>query len=88
MEIIWSIIAIGGLGAGFGILLSYASKKLAVKKDERVAAVRDNLPGANCGGCGFPGCDGFAQAVENQLFNSVGEDVFSNNNIIKEHTVL
>lgn len=63
MEIIWSIIAIGGLGAGFGILLSYASKKLAVKKDERVAAVRDNLPGANCGGCGFPGCDGFAQAV-------------------------
>ncbi len=31
--------------------------------DERVSAIRDALPGANCGGCGFPGCDGFASAV-------------------------
>ena len=38
MEIIWSILAIGGLGAAFGILLSVASKKLAVKKDEKVVA--------------------------------------------------
>ena len=63
MEIIWSILAIGGLGAAFGILLSVASKKMAVKKDEKVVAVRENLPGANCGGCGFPGCDGFAEAL-------------------------
>ena len=63
MEIIWSIVALGGLGAAFGIMLAVASKKLAVKKDERVAAVRENLPGANCGGCGFPGCDGFADAL-------------------------
>ena len=65
MDIIWSIVAIGGLGAAFGILLAYASKKLAVEKDERVSSVRENLPGANCGGCGFPGCDGFAEAVVN-----------------------
>ena len=61
--IIWSVIILGGLGVLFGIGLGVASKKLAVEKDERELAVRELLPGANCGGCGFPGCDGFAAAV-------------------------
>jgi electron transport complex protein RnfB len=59
----WSIIALGGIGAAFGFLLAIASKKLAVKKDEKVVAVRELLPSANCGGCGYPGCDGFAEAL-------------------------
>ncbi len=59
----WSVIALGGIGAAFGFLLAGASKKFAVKKDEKVEAVRALLPGANCGGCGFPGCDGFAAAL-------------------------
>jgi electron transport complex protein RnfB len=64
MDIVWwSIIALGGIGAAFGFLLAIASKKFAVKKDEKVEAVRELLPGANCGGCGFPGCDGFAEAL-------------------------
>lgn len=61
--IIWSVIVLGGLGAVFGIMLGVASKKFAVKKDKRVVAVRENLPGANCGGCGYPGCDGLADAL-------------------------
>jgi electron transport complex protein RnfB len=44
-------------------VLVFASIKLAVKVDEREAAVRAVLPGANCGACGFPGCDGYAAAV-------------------------
>jgi len=64
MDIVWwSIIALGGIGAAFGFLLAIASKKFAVKKDETVEAVREHLPGANCGGCGLPGCDGFAEAL-------------------------
>lgn len=61
--IIWSLAVIGGLGIVFGLLLGVASKKLAVKVDERVEQVRELLPGANCGGCGQPGCDGFASAL-------------------------
>ena len=61
--IIWSIVVLGGLGAVFGIMLGVASKKFAVEKDEKVVLVRENLPGANCGGCGFPGCDGLAEAL-------------------------
>lgn len=64
MEIvIWSVAVLAGLGIIFGAGLGIASKKLAIKVDERVEAVRELLPGANCGGCGFPGCDGFAAAV-------------------------
>lgn len=62
-EIIIAIIVLGGLGTIFGLGLSWASRVFAVKIDERVSKLRDILPGANCGACGFPGCDGFAFAV-------------------------
>jgi len=51
------------MGLLFGAGLAYASQKFAVEVDPRSIAIRDALPGANCGGCGFPGCDGFAKAV-------------------------
>lgn len=62
-EVAIAALVIGGLGALFGIGLSYASKVFAVKVDERVTQIREVLPGANCGACGFTGCDGFADAV-------------------------
>lgn len=63
VEIIYPILAIGGLGLVFGLGLGIASKKFAVPVDERVNSIKDNLPGANCGGCGFAGCEAFAKAV-------------------------
>ncbi len=54
---------IGLLGLCFGCGLAYASRKFAVKVDERVVLVREVLPGANCAACGQTGCDAFAQAV-------------------------
>ena len=41
-------------------LLVFASKVFHVAVDERVTQVREVLPGANCGGCGFAGCDDYA----------------------------
>lgn len=64
-EILLPVAAIGGLGLILGLGLSVASKLLAVKVDPNIAKVRELLPGANCGGCGFPGCDGFAEALVN-----------------------
>lgn len=63
MEMLNPILAIGGMGLLFGIGLSIAAKKFAVPVDERVDQVKDYLPGANCGGCGFAGCEAFAKAV-------------------------
>ncbi|MBQ3552534.1 MAG: RnfABCDGE type electron transport complex subunit B [Clostridia bacterium] len=51
------------LGAVFGVILGVAGKKFAVEVDERVERIRDQLGGANCGACGFAGCDAFAEAV-------------------------
>ena len=36
-----------------------------MEEDPRFEAVRDALPGANCGGCGYAGCEGYAIAVVN-----------------------
>lgn len=51
------------LGAAAGVLLTVASKLLFVKTDETVEKITEALPGANCGGCGFSGCSGYAEAV-------------------------
>ncbi len=61
--IVYAALVLGGLGIAFGVVLSFADKMFAVPVDERVAEVREALPGANCGACGFAGCDAFAQAV-------------------------
>lgn len=55
------VIAVIGLIAGLG--LSFASKYMAVPIDETEAKIREALPGANCGACGFSGCDGYAAAL-------------------------
>jgi len=58
-----SAAALGGLAFIFGILITVISKKFAVEVDPKVLAIEDALPGANCGGCGFPGCTGYAEAI-------------------------
>jgi electron transport complex protein RnfB len=63
MDILIAIGVVLGISAVLGFLLAVASKYLAVKEDPRVAEVTSMLPGANCGGCGFPGCSGFANAL-------------------------
>ncbi|MCQ2557502.1 MAG: RnfABCDGE type electron transport complex subunit B [Oscillospiraceae bacterium] len=61
--IIKAILALGILGGAFGALLAVASNIFHVDVDPKQAAIRECLAGANCGGCGFPGCDGYAAAV-------------------------
>lgn len=61
--IIFTIIVALLVGFVLGILLGLFKKIFAVEVDPRVQAVRDVLSGGNCGGCGFAGCDAFAEAV-------------------------
>ncbi|MCX7774395.1 MAG: RnfABCDGE type electron transport complex subunit B [Clostridia bacterium] len=65
MDILLPVAVISGLGLLFGLGLAYASKVFEVKVDERIGKVRELLPGANCGACGFSGCDGMAEAIVN-----------------------
>ena len=61
--VVKAIAVMGALGAVFGLVLAFASKVFAVEKDPREEAIAACLPGANCGGCGYPGCGGYAAAV-------------------------
>ena len=51
------------LGLLFGALLGVTGRVFKVPVNEKAEALRECLPGANCGACGFPGCDGYAAAV-------------------------
>lgn len=54
---------VGGVSLAIGLTLGFAGRLFAVKTDERVGAVRAALPGTNCGGCGYAGCDALAAAI-------------------------
>lgn len=61
--VITAILLVAGVGLVAGLLLAVASTVFAVKVNEIEVAVRDCLPGANCGACGYSGCDGYAKAL-------------------------
>lgn len=62
-EILIAAAVVGGIGILIGLFLGIAGEKLKVEVDERETLVRNELPGNNCGGCGYPGCDGLAAAI-------------------------
>ena len=61
--IVLAVLVVAGVGLVAGLVLAVASVVLAVPRDEKVEAVRDALPGANCGACGFAGCADYAKAI-------------------------
>ncbi|HEY4706704.1 MAG TPA: RnfABCDGE type electron transport complex subunit B [Thermodesulfobacteriota bacterium] len=58
-----SAISMGVIGAVLAGFLVFADKKLKVEEDPRIEALAATLPNTNCGGCGYPGCRMFAEAL-------------------------
>ena len=65
MVVLLVTIFIGILGLIVGLVLGVFSEVFKVEVDERISKIRAELPGNNCGGCGYPGCDGLASAIAN-----------------------
>jgi len=61
--VLYTIISLSVLGAIAAIILYVVAQKFKVYEDPRIDQVEEALPGANCGGCGYPGCRGFAEAI-------------------------
>jgi len=61
--IIFAVVSVTIIGIICAVMLAFASKVMAVEENERFPEVRNCLPGANCGACGFAGCDGYAHAL-------------------------
>ena len=62
-EILIACAVVSGVGLLAGIMLTVFSKLFAVPVDETAEKINAVLPGANCGGCGYSGCSGYADAV-------------------------
>jgi len=77
--ILIAVLTVGAIGLAAGIILVLAGKFFSVPTDEKLASLREVLPGANCGGCGYSGCDGYAAAVKDgapcNLCSPGGEEV-------------
>lgn len=63
MIILITTLVIGIVGVIVGVGLVYTGEKFHVDVDERESAVRECLPGNNCGACGYAGCDALAAAI-------------------------
>lgn len=63
MDILIPVLLVVAMGFIFAVILTIASKIFFVPVDETVTNLRAELPGANCGACGFAGCDDYAAAL-------------------------
>ncbi len=59
----YTILTLCVLGAVLAAVLYFVAQKFKVEEDPRIDEVEKMLPGANCGGCGFAGCRGMAEAL-------------------------
>lgn len=84
-----TIIFLAIVGALAAVLLYVVSKKFHVEEDPRIEQVNEVLPGANCGGCGYPGCSGFARAcVEAEDMDGLFCTVGGNDTMLKVADIL
>lgn len=61
--IVITIISLCAIGIASAVILYLVAQKFKVEEDPRIDIVEGLLPGANCGGCGYPGCRGLAEAA-------------------------
>ena len=61
--ILVTTLVLAAIGLVCGVALAAVAKKFAVPENPLVGEILALLPGANCGGCGRPGCDGYARDI-------------------------
>ena len=62
-QILFATGAVAAIGLILAVILTLADRFMGIKVDEKEARIRECLPGANCGMCGYSGCDGYAKAL-------------------------
>ena len=65
MTIVYAVLILGVIAVIFGLILAFAAKIFEVEVDPRLPQIQSALAGATCGGCGYPGCAGCAEAILN-----------------------
>ncbi len=63
MTILNTILLLCAIGIFVGFALYYVAKKFYIEENPLYDEVESMLPGANCGGCGYPGCRKLAEKM-------------------------
>ena len=84
MDILYAVLIVAGLGIFCAALLVVASHFMSVPVDEKEIKVRECLPGANCGACGYTGCDGYAKALADGSETKVNLCIPGSDKVAKE----
>jgi Na+-translocating ferredoxin:NAD+ oxidoreductase RNF subunit RnfB len=61
--LIFAVVVLGSLGILSAVILYFVAQKFKVIEDPNIDLVAAELPGANCGACGYAGCRNFAEAM-------------------------
>jgi electron transport complex protein RnfB len=61
--VLTAIIALSALALVSSLILAMVARAFAVPVDQKVEEIEGALPGANCGGCGLPGCSELARRI-------------------------
>ncbi len=61
--VLTAVIALSALALFSSFLLAMVARAFAVPSNPKVEEIEGALPGANCGGCGFPGCSDLARKI-------------------------
>lgn len=64
--LIFAVVSLSAIGAVAAIVLYFVAQRFKVFEDPNIGIVEEALPAANCGGCGYPGCRNFAEAIVGQ----------------------
>jgi Na+-translocating ferredoxin:NAD+ oxidoreductase RNF subunit RnfB len=60
--ILYAVLSLGAIGTLEAVILYFVARRFKVEENPQTSRIQEVLPGANCGGCGYPGCGGFAEA--------------------------
>lgn len=63
MNIVTAVLVVLAIALAAGVLLLWFSRLFAVAENPKKKAIRECLPGINCGACGYKGCDDYAAAL-------------------------
>jgi Na+-translocating ferredoxin:NAD+ oxidoreductase subunit B len=61
--ILYTIVSLSLLGVVAAVVLYFVARRFRVYEDPRIDEVEAELPGANCGGCGYAGCRNLAEVI-------------------------
>jgi Na+-translocating ferredoxin:NAD+ oxidoreductase RNF subunit RnfB len=64
--ILYAVVSLSAIGIAAAVVLYFVAQRFKVIEDPKIDIVEEALPAANCGGCGYPGCRGFAEALVKQ----------------------